>query len=339
MELKNGYQKLTYSSQAIHIFKQHGNLKLGLVSLPYGQVQDIMKFADLAEVNGKKIKVHAVLNCHYFNMEGDNGFLGRCQSFTNNGTTKGKGEKDYVGYDGTPTGDKPYMDLVVTHEGNIRFGEFYSWDWLDVMLGVAPAGILLDGGKDVCQYSPACKYSKLTTKNTQSLLVKCSDGTFALVAVSGKLSPIQCRTFLKKYGITHLSCYDSGGSTQFVVDGSKKVYTGRKIPTCFIMYEEIVDPVKESVEEPKQEEVVTEMMTSMVKCIKGTLANGTEYPTRATINSEWDKNNYKIKVGDLLQFDDVKPIAGKSDSYFQISGGTRPDLIGRWFAYDKNYFD
>ena len=243
MGLTNGLTTTSYNGQAIHAYKLSENEHLGLVSLPYGQVQDIAKFMDVTEDgDGNKIKINFVLNCHYFDMAGGtNGYLGRCQSFTANGTTIGVGEDGYVGYDGTATGDKPYTDLVVLHDGTIKYGDFNSWDYTDVMIGVAPAGIQLDNGEDKNWYSPACGYSKITTANTQSLLIKFDDGRFGLVAVSGKLSPLTCRDWTKSVGGVHQSCYDSGGSTQCCIrneDDSVEnvVYTGRKIPTAFVAY-------------------------------------------------------------------------------------------------------
>lgn len=82
-----------------------------------------------------------------------------------------------------------------------------------------------------------------------------------------------------------------------------------------------------------------DVQTRMLRCTKGTLQNGTKYPTRPSLNAAYSTTNYLINVNDLIQFKDAKPLAGKPDCYFQISGGDRSDLIGRWFAYDKNYFD
>ena len=192
---------------------------------------------------GNTIKVNFVLNCHYFDMAGGtNGYLGRCQSFTADARTLGVGEDGFDGYDGGT--DKPYTDLVILNDGTIKYGDFNSWDYpkSEVILGVAPAGIELDNGEDKNWYSPACGYSKITNANTQSLLLKMDDGRFALVAVTGSLSPLACRDWTKLVGGTHQSCYDSGGSTQAIVrnsDGTTETIrnTSRKIPTAFVAYE------------------------------------------------------------------------------------------------------
>lgn len=253
MGLNDGLTQTSYNSQTIHAYKLSANEHLGLVSLPYGTVQNIADFMNVTEDgDGNQIKVNFVLNCHYFDMSGGtNGFLGRCQSFTYNGTTMGVGEDGYVGYDGTSTGDKPYTDLVVLHDGTIKYGDFNSWDYTDVMIGVAPAGVQLDNGESKNWYSPACGYSKITTANTQSLLIKFDDGRFGLVAVEGKLSPLTCRDWTKSVGGVHQSCYDSGGSTQCCVRNTDDsienvVYTGRKIPTAFVAYTIVGEEIEET---------------------------------------------------------------------------------------------
>lgn len=248
MGLNDGLTKTSYNDQTIYAYKLSEKEHIGLVSLPWGTTQDIKNFMLVNEDDkGNKIKVNFVLNCHYFDMEGKTyGYLGRCQSFTVDGRTVGYGEDGFVGYGDNKT-DKPYIDLVILKDGTIKYGDFNSWDYpkSDVILGVAPAGVELDNGEDKSTYSPACGWSKITTANTQSLLIKCDDGRFALVAVTGELSPNTCREWTKSIGGTHQSCYDSGGSTQAVArntDGSLNVIrkTTRSIPTAFVAYE-IID--------------------------------------------------------------------------------------------------
>lgn len=330
MNFTNGYQSYTWQGQRIHVYKSYGKQKIALVSMPNGTVADITKF----NIPGKK--VIAIMNAHYFDMGKTNIHLGRCQSTTVDETTLGPQDANFKPFNSS--GDKGYTDLVILKDGSIKYGDFNSWDYRfpDIILGAAPAGIELNNGKDVDWYSPACGRAKITNANTQSLLLKCADGTFALAVVSGMLSPLACRTFSKAYGCVHQSCYDSGGSSQLIVNGSKKRYTGRKVATCFVIYEDIEE---EKPTEPVKPEVPSEFSTRYVKCTKGTLSNGTKYPTRDN-NLTSDYKNYLINVGDILQFDDVKNTPSHlEDSFFQIVGGSRPDLIGRWFAYDKDYFD
>lgn len=239
-KLCDGYQELEYNAQNIKAYKQSGNEKIAIVSCPYGQVLDIGDFT----LPGKRIK--AIVNANYFIMGGSGGYLGRVQGFQN-------GTKDYI--DARPAspaetgqvGDKPFMDLVLTKDGKISFGDFNSWDYPinEVTFGTSPAGVEIANGKIVNKYSPECGYGKITTPNTQTMLIRCPDGKFALAVVNGKLSPIpDLQQWGTQYKFDHLSVYDSGGSTQMIVNGEKKMYTGRKIPVCFVIYEdEDVPPV------------------------------------------------------------------------------------------------
>ena len=238
-QFADGLQQVTYQDQKIKVYKLSAKEKIGLIACKYGEVIDITKF----HLPGKKIT--AIMNASYFMMSSGE-YLGRVQGFLNDTeqivdarppSPAEKGEK----------GDKPFMDLVITKDGNITFGDFNSWDYpiSEVTLGVSPAGIEIAGGMAVNKYSPACTYSKITTRNTQSMLMRCSDGRFAFGAVTGKLAPIpDLRTWGLIYNLDHLSVYDSGGSTQLVVNGEKEVYTGRKIPVVFFSYlEDDPDPI------------------------------------------------------------------------------------------------
>ena len=230
----DGLSHQTYSGQDIHIYKMSGREKIAIVACPYGQVKDITEFS----IPNKRIK--AVMNASYFMMNGDNGYLGRVQGFLN-GTDEHVDARPASPAEMGQKGDKPFMDLVLLKNGNISFGDFNSWDYPieEVVFGVSPAGIEISNFIAVNKYSPAVGYEKISYPNTQSVLMRCSDGTFVLAAVSGKLAPVPTlRTWGLVNGVAHMSIYDSGGSTQLIVNGEKIVYTGRKIPVCFVIYED-----------------------------------------------------------------------------------------------------
>ena len=245
-KFEDGLQKVKYQDQDIHVYKLSAKEKIGLVACKYGEVIDITKF----KLPGKKI--NAIMNASYFMRGTTDEYLGRVQGFLNDSnqivdarppSPEEKGQK----------ADKPYMDLVITKDGNITFGDFNSWDYpiQEVTLGVSPAGIEIAGGISINKYSPAVGYPKITNRNTQSMLLRCPDGRFAFGAVTGALAPIpDLRTWGLIYNLDHLSVYDSGGSTQLVVNGEKVVYTGRKIPVVFIAYEDETDPEPIPVTEP-----------------------------------------------------------------------------------------
>lgn len=325
----NGYQRLAWLNQTVHVYKQSGKEKLGLWALPYGEVMDITK----VQIPGKKIK--CITNANFYNRDGTatNEILGGYQGLNCNESTLGPDDVNFVGYKNSKC--KPFIDVAIYSDGRTIAGDFNSWEHRgsDILVRSAPGGVQLNNGVNVNMYSPGSGYSKITTATQQTFILKNADGTFSLAVVEGKLSPLTFRNFSKAYGCLHQSSYDGGSSSQMLVNGEKKLYTGNDVPCFFVIYED----EEAADQEEKQEEPSVGFRT--VKCVKGTLDNGTAYPTRKTIYSEWDRTGHKIKVGDKLIFDDVKPINGRPDCYFQIVGGDRPDLIGRWFAYDKNYFD
>lgn len=319
---KDGYQKIYWNSQAVHVYKQKDNQEIGLLSTPkYKEVRTITALDDDEHV------FYCKLNCSYFvNVVSSSEYgqvLGREQGFTE---------------DNKPD-QQEWLDAVVTKDNQIKAGQLASWDWPGetVKCGYSPAVILLLDGQDVTMISSSAGSGKYNNANTQSLHMMDAQGKHYLVAVSGKLNGAQCRAMAKNYGMVYCAMLDSGGSTQMRADGRNVVYTGRKIPNALVFYKNIEPGI--IVPEIKPEPEESDMGTRMVKCVKGTLQNGTKYPTRPNVNATYSTTSYLINVGDVLEFDDVKTINGKPDAYFQISGGLRTDLIGRWFAYDKNYFD
>lgn len=236
---KDGYQELSYDGQRIKVYKQSGKEKIAVIACKYGTVIDITKF----NIPTKKIK--CIVNANYFMMGGDGGYLGRVQGYLN-GTLEHVDARPASPAERGEKADKAFMDLVLTKQGNISFGDFNSWDYpiSEVVFGTSPAGIEISNGLSVNKYSPEVGYGKISNPNTQTMLMRCSDGKFALGVVEGKLAPIpSLRTWGLIYGLDHLSVYDSGGSSQMIVNGEKKLYTGRKIPVVFVLYEDEGEPV------------------------------------------------------------------------------------------------
>ena len=261
--LSSGYSTTTWNGQRIHVYKQSGNEKLALLTAPVDSNGQFTT-TDIKNFHADGIKIKAIVNASYFNMGSyplnvyKTTAYGRIQGMKMNSdgsfgfinvTTPGPG-------DGI-TGNKPYMDLVIKPTLEIEAGDLNSWDyhWGDdigypneVVAGVSPAGVEILNGVNVDKYSPAVGYSaKITYANTQTALVKCDDGKFALVAVSGKLAPIPAvQAFANAYNMTELSVYDSGGSTQLGYRNGDTmqypVYTGRTLPNVWILYEDESTP-------------------------------------------------------------------------------------------------
>lgn len=235
--LKDGYNQYVYQNVTIHTYKQTTE-KIAIVSCEYGSICNI----EDVKIPHKKIK--AVMNANYFLMSGGGGYLGRVQGYKNNSTDKIDARPANPAENGAPA-DKPYMDVVFTKTGNIVIGDLYSWEYPinEVVFGTSPAGIEIQNGVAVNKYSPAVGYGKIVNSNTQSILIRDNDGKFAFATVENGLAPIpDLRDWGLIFGFDHMSVYDSGGSTQLMVDGKIKQRSTdkypRKCPVWFVMYED-----------------------------------------------------------------------------------------------------
>lgn len=241
--LPDGLSHQVYDGQDIHIYKMSGREKIAIVACEYGSVTKITR----VYLPRKKIK--AVMNASYYMMHGDKGYLGRVQGFKN-GTDERVDARPASPAEKGLKADKPFMDLVLLKNGNISFGDFNSWDYPieEVVFGVSPAGVEIANYQAINKYSPEVGYGKISNPNTQSALVRCSDGTFGLVAVSGRLAPVPTlRTWGLINGVEHMSVYDSGGSTQLLVGGKIIVEStdepDRECPVWFVVYDDEDEPV------------------------------------------------------------------------------------------------
>ena len=220
-----------------------------------------------------------------------------------------------------------WLDLIIDLDMHIvsgdGMGQLASWEYLDVTLGTSPALILHRNGESRKLYSEAVGWLKYTSKKTQTFLAEDSE-SIMLGVVDGLILPqTVCDWLVEEHGCTQVAFGDSGGSAYAYYNEENEPNTGDVEP-------DVPAGIKEG--------------TRRVVCTKGTLKNGQFYPTRPNINAVYSTTSYLIAVGNELEFDDVKPIQGKLDCYFQISGcwvdGVYTDALnGRWFAYDKDYFD
>ncbi len=124
----------------------------------------------------------------------------------------------------------------------------------DVKCAFTPFCVNLVDGKDVDDYSYNMG-DKRKLANTQTCLMQCSDGKYAFVVFDSKVTPYQTRVFAKDYGCTFNCCLDSGGSSQMIVDGVKKRYTGRKIAnvlTIYIKENNVETPQNKPAQEPSE---------------------------------------------------------------------------------------
>lgn len=213
--LINGYQVLTWQGETIHIYK--GGNVLELISAKGDESYKALQTIDNLTLNDKSID--CIVNAGYFEMANKAIYgqhYGVEQSDINDFAPK---QKEWL---------VTYQNAI-TKKIHHMTSDNYWMGKNEVLWAVSPAAVLLHDGVPYEYFSSACGKGKITTKNTQTLLLQFSDMSIALAVVSGKLDLYQCRQFAMAYGAIHMSAYDSGGSSQMVIDGVKKVFTGRKI--------------------------------------------------------------------------------------------------------------
>ena len=234
-----GYQVLNFAGQEIHVYKQGEGLDIGAMSAKGNP--DYMALQDIKNIDDDRVH-YCKVNMNYFQMGGpENG--------------------QHYGVEFTPTmslapKQKQWLALWIDKQDRIGYttADNFWESKSSVKLACSPAAIMLHDGKDVEIYSEASGKGKITTANTQTLLLQFSDKSFAFAVVKGNLNGYQCRDFAKAYGATHMSMYDSGGSSQMVVAGAYKVHTTRAIPNVFTFYKKAGVPNPEPTPDPKPED-------------------------------------------------------------------------------------
>ena len=262
--LKPGLNNRTFNGEVVHVYKASGNEELAVLSTPMN-ADGTYQTLNINDFARKGIKIKAIVNASYFNCKYDDRITesypttvyGRIQGMTTDGgivnaTTKGPEEG--------VTGIKPFIDLVVKPDGTVDAGNMNSWDYHEndnsgypnnVMLGISPAVVEKLGGEKKELYSSQMSgenWGKVVTKDTQTMLLKTKDGSWALATVEktnkGLAPRNELTAFADMYGLSELSVYDSGGSTQMSVNGQNIQYTKRTFPVALIIYEKADAPEK-----------------------------------------------------------------------------------------------
>ena len=239
MTIKKGFSKFLWRDQLIYFYKQSENEEITLINSPYKDLRNIRDFVE-NEKYKQGLDITCAVNASYFIFDGkERGqILGRTQGIN----TDERPDKD------------GYLDLVITPENKLVSGDFDSWEWLKpyAKVGLSYACCVLKDGKDVAEYSSAVGIGKLNTKNTQTLLMKDTEGLFSFAVVRGKLDGYECRAFAKEYGMTDCYMLDSGGSSQMLTKNDEGYITGRYLPNVLVFKE--LPKSEEVIEETKQED-------------------------------------------------------------------------------------
>lgn len=211
MTIKGGYQEVIYNNHKIHVYKQLDTQDIGMMSA------DTVKTID--KIDDEHIH-YCKINANYFNLTSGEHY-GVEQSFT---------------MDNAPKNEK-YLALWIDNDNKIHY-DYSNNYWLsksDVKLGMTPFCVLIADDKEVDVISSAYN-DKRNTKNSQTLLMQLEDGKYCFAVVVSGMTPYDCRTWAKTIGAVFLACFDSGGSSQMIVNGNKKVYTGRALPNVLTFY-------------------------------------------------------------------------------------------------------
>ncbi|MFV0379478.1 MAG: phosphodiester glycosidase family protein [Anaerorhabdus sp.] len=218
VKLKDGYQKILWDRQTVHIYKGSKELELGMMSAT-GKV-DYQARKTIDKIDDDRVH-YCKVNANYFNMS----------------------DGQHYGVELTPQiklapKQASWLALWQDLKGELHYGLSSNF-WLssnEVKFACSPAAILIHDGKEVNKYSTAVGESKKTRANTQTLLLRLNTGDFALGVVTGHLTPKQCVKLAKTLNASHLSLFDGGGSSQMITEGNKKVFTGRPIANVLTLF-------------------------------------------------------------------------------------------------------
>lgn len=292
--IKDGYQEMTYAGQSILLYKQYGNQNIGMVSAGTDghTVKPIQEIDDSEHIHFCKI------NASYFQMSNT--------ASDPYGTAYGVVES--FNYSQEPRQGKFYV-YGVLNDGTVTVVLDNDW-WLtkkDVKFAVSPAVIMLFGGKEVEMLSPAIDKSKITTANSQTLLLRREDG-FVLVVVKGKLDLYQCKEWALSVGALDMIALDGGGSSQMHWAGG--LYsTGRAIPNVITLYK---DKVQDSTDTPVEPSEPTD--DDDVVIIEP------DEPSGGTIDWAQKLSSRKLWVAIAGIVSGILVLAGKEDMASQVGG-------------------
>ena len=238
---KEGYQELTWLGHIVKIYAQKQGELIGLMSAHQANKGDWEARQTIDTIDNDYFHF-AKMNCNFFSMANGQHY-GVEQGFTANLAPKQQG-----------------WYVVYIDENNIPHYALSSDYWLDkhdVTLAFSPCAILRHDGQDLELRSTSASQS-LATKTNNSMLLYMGDGKFAFMVTDSNLNSLQCRDFAKAYGAVGIYECDGGGSSQLIVCGAKKQYTGRAIANVLTFYKKSLNATVEDPSEPSKPTEPTE---------------------------------------------------------------------------------
>jgi hypothetical protein len=240
-----GYQELSWLGSKVLVYKQTKDELIGLMSAVQTGKEEWQARQTIDKIDNDFFHF-AKMNCNFFDM-GNGQHYGVEQGFTANLAPKQSG-----------------WYVVHIDENNIPHYNLSNDYWLDksdVTLAFSPCAILRHENQDLELRSTSANQS-LATKTNNSMLLYMGDGKYAFMVTGANLTSLQCRDFAKAYGAVGIYECDGGGSSQLIVCGAKKQYTGRAIANVLTFYKKSLTA---TVEEPKKEELTEDKINKLIE--------------------------------------------------------------------------
>ena len=218
----DGYQELSWLGESVKVYQMKSGQSIGLMSAMQNGKENWQARETIDKIDNEQVH-YAKMNCNFFDM-GNGQHYGVEQGFEN---------------DFAPKQDGWYC-LYITKENEPKY-VLSSDYWLsknDVRLAFSPCAILRHDSQDLELRSTSANQS-LATKTNNSMLLYMGNGVYAFMVTGNNLTSLQCRDFAKAYGAVGIYECDGGGSSQLIVNGVKKQYTGRAIANVLTFYKTV----------------------------------------------------------------------------------------------------
>lgn len=243
---KNRYQQISWNGLDVHVYKgfetDDYKLDLGLASAKGKDAATALQTIDKLDYD---VSIFAKMPCNYFQMKTGQSdpygtHYGVEQGFTNDFAPKQQG----------------YVVVCVNKDDSIEIMDASQY-WKsakEVKCAFTPFWVGLFNGADADYYTTNFG-DKRSLQNTQSALMRLKDGNWVFAVFNTKCTCWDVRKFAKEYNAEFLCCLDSGGSSQLVTEGIKRVYTGRAVPNALVLYKVPKNkPVEPEVPQEPQED-------------------------------------------------------------------------------------
>ena len=256
---KDRYQLIKWNGLDVHLYKGFNNgtykLDLGLMSADGNPKEKALQTLDKIDYD---VQVFAKVNCGYFVMTSgdDHGqHLGVEQGFTNDLAPK----------------QQRYVTVCVNKDDSIEIMDASEY-WKsakEVKCAFTPFWVGLFNYNDADYYSTNFG-DKRSLKNTQTALMRMADGQWVLAVFNTKCTCWDVRKFAKEYGAEFMCCLDSGGSSQMITEGTKRVFTGRAIANALCLYR--VDLKQDDKPIEQEEKIEADKLKAEIESLKKELA-------------------------------------------------------------------